>query len=458
MPKNLNIKPALIGLIILFAFSLVMANGEKQKQGEKVSSYMRLLPASEIMAKILGNFPEMVPDDFKADIFDKQDTNSIKDLFQFSEIEGMSILNKFFPNFRFYKGLEGGLPPYPYLMAVSGKKRYRMPSYFNQLLLDNSLEVNDKNIIELAKTFVILAMGSKPITDLRRSSQNQELLSFPQITFLEGKMINKRIKDEGPYHAMVKIKINDKIEEWYFYLSPVEKGQFQGVSILELPSERFHHRYFPLLVPKEKPKEGGWDFPPRIQIDTLFGGVYIERQGDTLHHYLIVSGNGSSISGSVRIFLKGFPPESANVYVRAKSAEPSYARSFFFQRAEINADSCDTIIWFPSDSLTGITMVSAGYADTSAPVPEATYKIATAEYELTLEKVITGSFSGDTTYKIYFCHQFFVNHPLHPEHAPTFANYVKNAAIESWQKQVNKLYFSKLLIRDYVIFKSLLTD
>ncbi|MCS7250148.1 MAG: hypothetical protein NZ608_04370 [candidate division WOR-3 bacterium] len=55
---------------------------------------------------------------------------------------------------------------------------------------------------------------------------------------------------------------------------------------------------------------------------------------------------------------------------------------------------------------------------------------------LTLEKVLTGRFSGDDSFWVYYTDQFFINHPQGSNHSLTFAQYVKEAAIESWQKQV----------------------
>jgi hypothetical protein len=164
-------------------------------------------------------------------------------------------------------------PPRTLYFAVKNDKIYNPISQFNQLLIDQDIEVNDGNIVTLAKAFVIIA--------------SSEFRPFPEITFLEGKRINKRIKGEGPYHVMIKIKINDKIEEWYFDFNPlVAKGQLQAVSILELSTGRFYHKYFPIIVPKEKSKEGGMDSPPRIQIDTSFGGIYLGNNfGDTIHNY-----------------------------------------------------------------------------------------------------------------------------------------------------------------------------
>ena len=83
-------------------------------------------------------------------------------------------------------------------------------------------------------------------------------------------------------------------------------------------------------------------------------------------------------------------------------------------------------------------MVSAGYANPSAPDPETTYQIATAEYELTLEKVITEKFHPPDvdSFTVYFTDQFFQGLGQDSGYPSRFAGYVKDAAVESWQKQV----------------------
>ncbi len=402
----------------LFFSSLLLAGGRRAKV-EQVSAQMRLLSASEIR-EILEKFPEMVPDMFKAEVFEKGDTLSMVELFSFTEVEGIPLLKNLFPRFHFYKGLTGTLPPYPYLMAVGGNKKYSMPSGFNHLLLESGLEVTERNIIELAKAFVILAVGSEPVFGnlewgqaarrRPRPSPKDELLSFPQITFLEGRRIKKRIADDV-YNAFLKIKVGEEIQEWYFRTG--YGGQFWGVSVGYPASGRFLLKYHPLPAEK-KGKEGGWDTNPKIEIDTLLGGVYYEKAGDTFHYYLIVSQNAQQIRDTIRFIVSSFPPNARNVYIRAKSIDTTYARSFFFGRVFPDSNGHADTVWFPSGSLTGITEVTAGYADTSAQNPEDTYQPDTLliPQELTLEKVITGRFHSNypDTFTVYFTDQFFVNH------------------------------------------------
>ncbi|MEO0084035.1 MAG: hypothetical protein ABIK33_06615, partial [candidate division WOR-3 bacterium] len=119
-----------IGLIILFAVSMVMAGGRKPKE-VMVNASLRPLSVNEVM-EILQKFPEMVPDRYKDGVFNKEDKYIIEGLFHFREVEDADLLKRFFPTVRFIKASKFTKPPLPYLMAVSGNKRYEnFPSLFN---------------------------------------------------------------------------------------------------------------------------------------------------------------------------------------------------------------------------------------------------------------------------------------------------------------------------------------
>jgi hypothetical protein len=450
MPKfNQNYKLALIGLIILFAVSMVMAGGGRPKI-EPINASMRQLSANEVM-EILQKFPELVPEFLKNDVFDKKDTNLIEGTFRFSVVD-VPLLKQFFPTTQFYKGLDGKRPRYPYLMAVLGNKRYKMPSDFNRLLLDNGLEINDKNIIERAKAYVILALGSKPVTVLGKSRSGHELLSFPQITFLEGKRIKEERKigkkKNVTYTAILKVKVGNEIRNWYLPQDIYEKNQFGGATVTDKDGKVIN--IYQLLIIETNEKRGGLDLNPGIEIETgtANSNAYIEWETSIPHYYLIVETNGQATNYKVKFNLSGFDANAPNVYIRVRDS--ILHQNIAMMHIEIDDDGSGDTIWVPGTGSTGIYWVTAGYLDE-------VYQPVTSDKKLTLEKVVSGTFSGDTTFKIYFCHQFFVNHPQGQSHAPIFAGYVKDAAIETWQKQVNGLNFSKLLIEDIVSFKSLLT-
>lgn len=266
MPKPIkNSRLAFIGLIILFAYSLVMAGGRIPKT-EPVNATLRPLSVNEVM-EILQKFPEMVPDNFKDEIFNKGDENVIKDLFNFRELEDVDLLKHLFPTVRFIKANKFTKPPLPYLMAISDDKRYEnVPSLFNRLLLDNGIEVNNKNIIELAKAFVIIALEGK------------------EITFLEGKSSVDKKKDPPIYRVHLKVEVNNQKQIYGFH---IKKGQFQWVTMdIEGGTTT---KWFDLEVIEDTLKRGELDLEGQIKISTVSpSSAYFEREGNIYHYYLIV--------------------------------------------------------------------------------------------------------------------------------------------------------------------------
>jgi len=77
-----------------------------------------------------------------------------------------------------------------------------MPYGFNRLLVDNGLKVTDKNIIELAKAFVTVAIGE----------------GFPKVTFLQATR-TKQVISGTPYSARLEVQTDEQTEEWFFSLS-----------------------------------------------------------------------------------------------------------------------------------------------------------------------------------------------------------------------------------------------
>ena len=188
---------------------------------EQVSGSLRPLSTSEI-SEIIQKFPELVPDFFKDEIFDKSDTNLLKDLFPFMEIEGVDLLKYVLPTVHFYSGENfERRPRINYLTAISGNKRYNMPNTFNQLLLDNRLEVTDKNILDLTKVFVLVAiLGENYTIHYRRPC--------PSITFLEGKSIVDKKEILPIYRVHLKVKVND---EFQIYGFNIKNGQIQWATM-----------------------------------------------------------------------------------------------------------------------------------------------------------------------------------------------------------------------------------
>lgn len=158
---------------------------------------MRHVSTSEAM-DILHKFPELIPSYLASK---KDDAEDMAGTFGFVEVT-IAPLARIFPTARFYRGHDFYSPPHPYLMAIEGEKRYPMPYGFNHLLIDNGLKVTDKNIIELAKAFVTVAIGE----------------GLPKVTFLQATRTKQMISGT-PYSVRLEIRTDEQIEEWFFSLS-----------------------------------------------------------------------------------------------------------------------------------------------------------------------------------------------------------------------------------------------
>jgi hypothetical protein len=220
-----SVRMALVGLLVVVAISVAAGSGRKPAKEQQAGVSLRRLSSSEVM-DILGRFPGMIPKDMA---WAKGDTSYLVSVFEFSEVT-MSLLSDVFPTVRFYKGrgLEFSKPPIPYLMAVMSDRRYMMPDGFNQLLFDSGLEVDDKNIIALARAFVVLAVGSRPALGytVYGEPRGDELQAFPRVTFSDAQRIAQRIGGTL-YSAKLKVRIGEQAEEWYF---AVRRSQFHFVS------------------------------------------------------------------------------------------------------------------------------------------------------------------------------------------------------------------------------------
>lgn len=224
-------KAALIGIIFLLAvFSLTIAWGRKPK-AEQVIPTLRELSTDEIKA-VVANIPTqyLIPSEIKSMLQDMgkyNDRETVLGLFKLSEINGIKLLSDIYPDVRFYKGFYNGTlskEPFVYLMALTDDDCYFLPEEFNRLLRKNNIKINDRNIISLAKVLVILTLGNEPVNGLEISEK--ELVSFPKITFLEGKRINEMI-DKIAYMVKLKVDVDEQIEDWYFN---VQYEQFVNIS------------------------------------------------------------------------------------------------------------------------------------------------------------------------------------------------------------------------------------
>jgi hypothetical protein len=415
MPRSKNVGIALIGLLAVSAISLAVASG--RKPAESVKASMRHVSTSEAM-DILCMFPELVPDYLAKR---KDDAEYMAGTFGFVEVT-IAPLARVFPTARFYRGHDFYSPPHPYLMAIDRGKGYAMPHGFNRLIIDNGLKVTDKNIIELAKAFVTVAIGER----------------LPKVTFLQATR-TKQVISGRPYSVRLEIQTDEQTEEWFFSLS-FRHDQFG--TVYRRGPHGYITQYDPATV-QPSPGQGQLNLgTPSMAIETTpVGNAYVEHevlpQFDTLsHYYLIVELNQNPNARDTVVFsLDSFPPESTNVYVRVRDEIRGVDKCV--RKVNMSSGSGrDTWTTAPACS-TGICQVSAGYAQDSNP--SNTYYPVTGDRELTLEgAIVTLLPSAHDTLLAFYCDQSFNIPPQVQEtHADTFAWYVINAMHQSWQTQVD---------------------
>jgi len=404
MRRSKNVGVALIGLLVVAAISVAAASGRKPAREERAKTSARVLTNTE--ADQLGRrFPGLRAR---------------------TQVTG-ELLERLFPNTAFYRALYSYRGArVAYLTATSDTGLLTMPDGFNRLLRAYNMEVNDKNKVELAKAFVLTAIGNRPTTD-PETEYPVGLDSFPPIIFLDASVTKHRIGLYS-YDVELKVRIGEQVEDWCF---PVGQGQF-GL-VLRRDARGNTIRFYNPVVDDPLPSRGQLDPDPNMDI---VGDAYVEY--DTLFqpwYYVTVDTNSSPTHDTVVFSLSGFPPESTNVYVAV--FDPIRHANRYIHRVQMNSGSgSDT--WEPPQDSTGICNASAGYADTSDP--ERTYVgIPSTAKVLTIERLKTGTFPGADTelLKVYFCDQFFQSLPGGEAHAPVFAQYARSAIFESWQTQVN---------------------
>ncbi len=243
-------------LLVVAAISVAAGSGRKPAKEQQAGVTLRRLSGSEVMA-ILNKFPEIVPSYMASK---KDDAAYLTSAFDFSEVKA-ARLEQVFPAARFYKGLDFSLPPSPYLMAVVGNKRYWMPGHFNQLLIDNGLHVTDKNIIELAEAFVLLAAGGEPVYANAEfgGPSGDDLASFPQATFLGGRRIEEYDRQSATARDVEVIcRIDGEVQTWKLTQSrrfpskgtPVRLGQFERALVF-VDGKPLPHLYRLVQAPEE---------------------------------------------------------------------------------------------------------------------------------------------------------------------------------------------------------------
>jgi len=347
MRRSAYFGAALLGLLVVAAISVAAGSGRRPAKEQGTTVSLRRISGDEVV-QILRRFPEMVPDYLASR---KNDEAYLARVFRFSEVT-TPLLRDVFPTVRFYKGLDFNKPPIPYLMAAVGDKYCLPPEGFNRLLSYVGLKVNDKDILPLAKAFVVLAVGSRkvfgnPWMDLLQGRPGgDELLAFPDVSFGECKRISE-LRGGATYDARLKVKVDGREEEWWF---DVKYGQFALVSRGD--DKGLILQYLPKIVEPIQ-KQGRLDSGPKFDV---VSGAYVKwqvRVNDTIPHYYVpVEWNGSASDSEVVFSLSGFPPNARNVHVRVK--DTIWAGIRHYHRVFINGQGEGADTWKPPVESTGI--------------------------------------------------------------------------------------------------------
>jgi hypothetical protein len=269
MCSNKNVGVALIGLLVVAAISVAAGSGRKPVTVEQARVSVRMLTDAEV-TQVGQRFPEL-----------RVQPGGI------SQVSN-ELLEHLFPRTSFYKTFDrGGRPPFPYLIAISGDKLLSQPSGFNWLLAERDMEVTDKNIIELAKAFVVLAVGNEPITN-PTTGDPDGLDSLPQITFKEATRTKLRANLPTDDAIVLRVTVGSQMEEWHF---GVLRGQFEGAARV---NERGLIKDFPSVIVEPLPGRGQLDPTPELTIATYpdSGDAYVEFDMSNRPHYYVMREEG----------------------------------------------------------------------------------------------------------------------------------------------------------------------
>jgi hypothetical protein len=276
MPINIkNYKLALIGLIILFAFSMVMAGGGRPPEMYQATKIIRLSSnETEIIDNAYLHSVKIIPAEEVGRSWYKFETHP--------------LLANIFPQVKFYLLVSSvSEPPTTYFRAEFNGKFYRLPAEFNYLMLDNNLEVNDRTVIDLTKAFVVIAsqelvFTDVPLLELRETVERERYTrGLPPITFWETKKNIEMKKSPPIYRVYLKTEIGGKMQTWSFH---IRYGLFQWGTKMDEGSSITH--YYDFVIPEKEHKRGELDLNGEIEISTAAPSkatVECGKYGDTSH-------------------------------------------------------------------------------------------------------------------------------------------------------------------------------
>ncbi len=210
----MNLRPgvALVGLLALPTFSPVSAWGRKPPQDGAIEVAVRPMSATDIK-EILLAVPGWLSHYDSIHLSD--DTAHLVSRYPFMEVTA-APLKRVFPNAGFYNGIRNTANGRrPYVVAIAQHKVYALLGASNSLLSDLGMKITRKNVLELAKAFIVLwAAGARRavrhVTVLDQKSTN-----LPHITFRDPKLTDR---------AWLKVDVDGDTQQWYFEYGPSQFG------------------------------------------------------------------------------------------------------------------------------------------------------------------------------------------------------------------------------------------
>jgi hypothetical protein len=156
------------------------------------------------------------------------------------------------------------------------------------------------------------------------------------------------------------------------------------------------------------------------------------------HYYIVVSNNGTATNNNVTFNVSGLSPSQQNVFLQVQPVYWTDNSTYFLNQViSVNGSGNATFTWTPpNNDHTGICIIQVDTGGTIQPI------IPMSNAWIIPEKILTGTFNNGGqvnpvwTDSIYYCDQFFINHDNHITHALTFANMVRDALNDSWDREV----------------------
>jgi hypothetical protein len=225
-----------------------MAWGKKPKF-ENFITTLRPLSIKE-MKKLIKSFPEVLYYALGSKATDtaikieklKNYDDFLKDSLKIKELRN-PLFKHLFPKARFYQNrMLDKEQYYPYLITIVGDTLFDPIVGYNQLLIKSRQTINDENIVDLAKAFVVMSFGNASNLDTELIVTKPDSFNFPKITFLKTEKLFKATELDA-HIVWLKTKVGEKILDWAFDISWKVKGQF-GRIIIFFPGERSMDIYY----------------------------------------------------------------------------------------------------------------------------------------------------------------------------------------------------------------------